>query len=149
LMSTKDQQRWWTVSNVDEGFVRVDSYMMFGGNRVGGGGNMYTFKERFEPVAGIGKTAKVQIVSSSAEKLSIKGKQYTCTKIVRKIDQPLDDEKVVMGWLGTSTLWICNDVPLGLAKMENSFQQTLSKSDKPQKIVETWVVDDFGFKNWK
>jgi hypothetical protein len=149
LMSSKDQQRWWNVSNVGEGFVRIDSYLMFGGNRVGGGGNVYYFKDHFEPVAGIGKSAKVQVVSTSTEKLSIKGKQYGCTKIVRKIDQPLDEANIVMGWAGTSTIWICSDIPLGLAKVENRYLSTMSKSDKAQKIVETWVVDDFGFKNWK
>jgi hypothetical protein len=149
LMSSKDQQRWWTVSNVGEGFVRVDSYMMFGENRVGGGGNIYSFKDRFEPVGGIGKSAKVQVVSTSTEKLSIKGKQYSCAKIVRKIDQPLDEANVVSGWAGTSTIWICSDIPLGLAKIENKYVSRLSKSDEAQKIVETWVVDDFGFKNWK
>lgn len=149
LLSVKDRPRWWTVSNAGEGFVRIDSYMMFGGKRAGGGGNIYNFEEHFEPVVGIGKSAKVQVVSTSTEVLSIKGKQYSCTKIVRKIEQSLDEENVVSGWVGTSTLWFCNDIPLGLAKVENMFESKLSKSDEAQKIVEIWVVDDFGFKNWK
>jgi len=149
LMSAKDQPRWWVVSNLSDSFVRIDSYMMFGGKRVGGGGMMANSRERFEPVAGIGKSTKVLTISTSKEKLSIKGKQYDCAKIVRKIDQPFDDSIVQSGWTGTSTLWICSALPLGLAKMENAYQNKLSASDKGQKIKETWVIDDFGFKDWK
>ncbi len=148
LMSGKDQPRWWAVSDVGEGFVRIDSYTMFGGSRVGAGGNLFYFKERFEPVPGLGKSAKVQVVSSSKEKLTINGKEYDCTKIVRKIDQPLDESNVQSSWSGTSTLWICDKFPLGLAKMENAYQIKMSKSDNSQKIIETWVIAEFGFKNW-
>jgi hypothetical protein len=148
-MSGKDKPRWWAVSDVGEGFVRIDNYTMFGGNRVGAGGNLFYFKERFEPVPGLGKSAKVQVVSSSKEKLTINGKEYDCTKIVRKIDQPLDDSNAQSSWSGTSTLWVCDKLPLGLAKMENAYQIKMSKSDKSQKIIETWVIAEFGFKNWK
>jgi hypothetical protein len=149
LMSSKDQQRWWAVSDVGDGFVRIDSYMMFGGNRVGGGGGIFNFKDRFEPVAGIDKSTKVQVISTSKEKLTIKGKQYDCTKIVRKIDQPLNEDRVIASWSGTSTLWLCTALPIGLAKMENTYETKMSKSDKGQKIIEIWVIDGFGFKNWK
>jgi hypothetical protein len=149
LMSAKDSPRWWVVSNVSDEYIRVDSYMMFAGKRSGGGGNMYNVKERFEPVPGIAKSTKVQVVSTSKETLTLKGKQYECTKIVRKIDQPYDDATVQVGWRGTSTIWLCKDVPLGLAKMENAYQNKLTASDKGQKINEIWVLSDFGFKDWK
>lgn len=149
LMSGKDQPYWWAVSTVGKGFVRVDNYQMFGGTRHSAGGSLFHTDERFEPVPGIGKTARVQVVSTSKEKLTINGKQYDCARIVRNIDQPFDESKVQSSWSGTSTLWICNELPLGLAKMENAYQIRMSKSDKGQKINETWVIAEFGFKNWK
>jgi hypothetical protein len=149
LMSSKDSPRWWAVSNVGDGYVRVDNYLMFGDNRVGGGGIMFNIKEPFQPVPGVVKAAKIQVISTSKEKLTIKGRQYECTKTVRKIDQPLDESQVQTSWNGTSTLWICNELPLGLAKMENAYETRLSKSDKGQKISETWTLVDFGFKNFK
>jgi hypothetical protein len=149
LMSGTDKPRWWAVSGVSDGFVRIDSYMMFGGSRVGAGGNMFSLKDRFEPVPGLGKSAKVQVTSTSKERLTINGKGYDCTKIVRTIDQPLDESIVQASWSGTSTLWICDELPLGLAKMENAYQTQMSKSDKGQKLIETWVIAEFGFKNWK
>ena len=148
-MSEKDQPLWWTVSDVREGLVRVDGYMMFGGRRAPAGGTLFHFKDRFEPVLEVVKSAKVQVLSTSKEKLSINGKQYDCTKIVRKIDQPLDESKLQTSWSGTSTLWICDQLPLGLAKMENAYQIKRSKSDNGEKITETWVIAEFGFKNWK
>lgn len=149
LMSSKDQQRWRAVTNATDDFVRVDHYTMFGNRRVGAGNSMYTFKERYEPVAGIKQAATVKIVSTSKDKLTIAGKQYECTKVVRKIDQPLDAAKIQSSWVGTSTLWICDKLPLGLAKMENVYQVQLDKSDKAQKVSEIWVLVDSGFKNWK
>jgi hypothetical protein len=95
---------------------------MFGGRRSNGGGTLYHTNEPFEPAPGIGKTAKIDIVSTTKEKLTIKDKQYDCTKIVRKIDQPLDEKSIISSWNGTSTLWICNELPLGLAKTENAYE---------------------------
>jgi len=149
LMSSKDAPRWREISNVGEGFVRIDNYMMFGGRRSGAGGTLCYFKDPYEPIQGLGKSAKVQVVSTSKENLTVKGKQYACTKIVRKIDKPLDESQAQASWVGTSTIWVCNDLPLGLAKMENAYETKLSKSDKGTKLVETWVIDEFGFKNWK
>lgn len=149
LMSSKDQERWWAISNVGEGFVRIDNYTMFGGKRRGAGGRLAYFKDRYEPVAVVAKATKVEVVSTAKEKVTIKGKQYDCTKVVRKIDQPLDESIVQPSWSGTSTIWISAQLPVGLAKMENAYQTRLSKSDKGQKIVETWQLADFGFKDWK
>jgi len=150
----KDQPRWRTVKDVGEGIVHIDCYMMFGKNR-SYIGNLYYSKDRFEPVLEVVKSAKVQVLSTSKEKLSINGKQYDCTKIIRKIDQPLDEPKFQSGWSGTSTLWICDQLPLGLAKMENAYQIKMPHQTKNptfengQKISETWVIAEFGFKNWK
>jgi hypothetical protein len=33
--------------------------------------------------------------------------------------------------------------------MENACETRSSKSDKGEKITETWVIAEFGFKNWK
>jgi hypothetical protein len=149
LMSSKDQARWWEVSDVSDRFARVDNYIMFGGSRHSAGGAMFYFKDRFEPVPGLTKAAKVTVLSTSKEKLTINGKQFSCTKVVRKIEQPLDESAVQVSWNGTSTLWLCSDVPLGLARMDNAYESRMSKSDKGQKVTETWVVAEYGFKNWK
>lgn len=149
LMSSKDQERWWVISNVGDGFVRIDNYTMFGGSRRGAGGRLAYFKDRYEPVAVVAKTTKVEVVSTGKESLTIRGKRYECTKIVRKIDQPVDDSTVQPGWSGTSTIWISAALPVGLARMENVYHSKLSKSDKGQKIAETWQLAECGFKDWK
>jgi len=149
LLSQKDQPRWRAVTNIADEFVRVDEYIMFGERRSGAGASAYNFKERYEPVPGIVKGANIKIISTSKDKLTIAGKQYECTKIVRKVDQALDESKVQSSWIGTSTLWLCDKLPLGLAKMENTYQIQLMKGDEAQKITETWVLAESGFKNWK
>jgi len=149
LLSSKDLPRWKAITNVGPDFVRIDDYMFFGGRRVGGGGSIAEFKNRYEPVPGIVQATKVQVTSTTKEKLTINGKSYSCTKLVRKIDQRLDENTLQTGWSGTSTLWLCNDIPLGLAKMENAYHSRLVSSDAGQKVVETWIVTEFGFKNWK
>ncbi len=148
-MSVKDNPQWRVVSNVGDDFVRIDSYTLFSGNRVGAGGSLAYFKEGFEPIFGLSKSADVQVVSTSKEMLTVRAKKYSCTKIVRKIVQPLDESAGQASWKGTSTIWVSNDLPLALAKMENAYETKLDKSDKGQKIVETWMLADFGFKNWK
>jgi hypothetical protein len=149
LMSVKDQPRWRVISNASDEWVRCDNYLVFGGQRRSGGGTIYNFKDRYEPVPGIAQSAQLKIVSSAKEKVTVNGKQYDCTKIVRKIDQPLDEAKLITSWIGTSTLWLCDQVPLGLVKMENVYETQLTKSDKANKITETWVLAESGFKNWK
>jgi hypothetical protein len=149
LMSGKDRPHWRIVSDVGEDFVRVDNFTTFSGRRVGGGGFLCYFKDPYEPVPGLGKTTKAKVVSSSKDKLTVNGKQYNCTKVVRKIERPLDESVAQSSWIGTSTIWICDDVPLGLVKMVNDYKTTVSKSDKGQKLLETWVLAEWGFKNWK
>ncbi len=149
LMSSKDSPRWRVISSISENYVRIDNYIMFGNRRSGGGNSMAELKKTFEPVEGIQGTADVQVVSTTKEKVTINGKEYSCTKIVRKINRPLDDKKAQTSWIGTSTIWVCGDLPLGLAKMENAYEMQYGKKDKPMKMVETWVLADSGFKNWK
>ena len=149
LMSGKDRPFWCAVRTVAKDFVYIDNYSMWGKDRHNAGGSPHNPTERFEPVPGIVNSTAVQVISTSKETVTINGAQYECTKIVRKIDQPLDDAKAVSSWNGTSTLWISGKLPLGLAKMENVYQTRLSKSDKGSKITETWVIAEFGFKNWK
>jgi hypothetical protein len=148
LMSTKDQPRWRAISNVGDDWVRCDNYLLFGGQRTSGLGTIYNFKDRFEPAPGITQSAKVKVTSTSKEKVTIKGKPYECTKIVRNVDQPLDEEKLESSWIGTSTLWLCDQLPLGLARMENVYQTQLVKDSDVNKISETWIVTEFGFKNF-
>jgi hypothetical protein len=149
LMSGKDRPHWRIVSDVGDDFVRIDNFTTFGGRRVGGGGFLCYFKDPFEPVPGLGKTTTATVISSSNDKLTVNGKQYSCTKIIRKINRPLDESVAQASWIGTSTIWVCDDVPLGLVKMVNEYQTTMSKSDKGQKLVETWVLAESGFKSWK
>ncbi len=55
-----------------------------------------------------------------------------------------------MGWNGTSTIWVCPDIPVGgIVKIENQYQSQDTAGSKPQKISETWMLADFGFKDWK
>jgi len=150
LLGFKDQKHWRTVSVVDESGVRIDEYLMMGGSRTTGLGRLVSLSKPFEPISGLAETAAVTVVSESTETLTLAGKSYACTKIQRKINQPVDDEKFQAKWVGTSTIWICPDVPLGgLVKMENSYEDQLNSSSEVNKIVETWVLTDFGFKNWK
>jgi len=148
LLSTKDQPRWRAISNVGDDWVRCDTYLLFNGQRSSGLGALYNFKDRFEPVPGISQAAKVKVTSTSKEKVTIKGKQYDCTKIVRKIDQPVNEEQMESSWIGTSTLWLCDALPLGLAKMENVYQTQLTKDAEVNKIKETWLVAETGFKDF-
>jgi hypothetical protein len=53
------------------------------------------------------------------------------------------------GWNGTSTIWVCPDIPVGgVVKIENQYESQLTADSKPNKINETWVLADFGLKNW-
>jgi hypothetical protein len=150
LLGFKDQKHWRTISAVDDSSVRIDEYFMMGGQRTTGLGRLVPLSKPFEPISGLAETAVVTIISENAETLTLAGKSYACTKIQRKINQPVDDEKFQAKWAGTSTIWICPDVPLGgLVKMENSYEDQLNSSAEVNKIVETWVLTDFGFKNWK
>ena len=150
LMGFKDQTHWRTISVVDKSGVRMDEYLLMAGRRTTGLGRLIPFNKPFEPISGLAETAVVTVVSESTETLTLAGKNYTCTKIQRKINQPVNDEKFQARWEGTSTIWICADVPAGgLAKMENSYTEQLNSSTDANTIVETWVLTNFGFKNWK
>jgi hypothetical protein len=150
LLGFKDQKHWRTISAVDDSGVRIDEYFMMGGQRTTGLGRLVPLSKPFEPISGLAETAVVTVVSESAETLTLAGKSYACSKIQRKINQPVNDEKFQGKWAGTSTIWICPDAPLGgLVKMENSYEDQLNSSAEVNKIVETWVLTDFGFKNWK
>ena len=149
LMSTKDQQHWRVVKFVDNDAVGINGYFMVGENRSTTGGNIYNLKDRYEPVLGIMRSKQVQVVSTSKEKLTVGGKQYECTKIVRKVDQPVDEAAMESSWIGTSTVWMSDAVPLGLVKMENAYHTRLTKDDEGMKISETWVLAEYGYKDWK
>jgi len=149
LMSTKDQQHWRVVKFVDNDAVGINGYFMVGENRSTTGGNIYNLKDRYEPVLGIMRSKQVKVVSTSKEKLTVGGKQYECTKIVRKVDQPVDEAAMESSWIGTSTVWMSEAVPLGLVKMENAYHTRLTKDDEGMKISETWVLAEYGYKDWK
>ena len=149
LMSTKDQQHWRVVKFVDNDAVGINGYFMVGENRSTTGGNIYNLKDRYEPVLGIMRSKQVQVVSTSKEKLTVGGKQYECTKIVRKVNQPVDEAAMESSWIGTSTVWMSEAVPLGLVKMENAYHTRLTKDDEGMKISETWVLAEYGYKDWK
>jgi hypothetical protein len=150
MLSVKDQQRWRVVSVVQETGVRIDEYIMMAGSRTTGLGKIADFNKPYEPVNGLAAGAKIDVVSSSQENVTVNGKAYACTKIVRKVVQPADMMKGQMGWNGTSTIWICPDVPVGgVVKIENRYDSQLTEDSKPDKIDETWLLADFGLKNWK
>ena len=149
LMSTKDQQHWRVVKFVDNDAVGINGYFMVGENRSTTGGNIYNLKDRYEPVLGIMRSKQVKVVSTSKEKLTVSGKQYECTKIVRKVNQPVDEATMESSWIGTSTVWMSDAVPLGLVKMENAYHTRLTKDDEGMKISETWVLAEYGYKDWK
>jgi hypothetical protein len=150
LMSVKDQPRWRVVSTVLETGVRVDYYTMFAGRRSGMGGALYYFNKPYEPVNDISAEAKIEVISSTADTVTIKGKALACTKVVRKVTQPVNAATFRPGWNGMSTIWLCPDIPVGgLVKVENDYQSQLTADSKPNKIAETWLLSDFGFKNWK
>jgi hypothetical protein len=142
LLSTENQQHLRVVSGVQATGVRVDNYSTIAGRRARMGGSLYLFNKRFEPVNGILPDAKIEVVSTTADKVTIKNQTLSCTKIVRKVTQ--------VGWNGTSAIWLCPDIPVGgLVKIENHYQSQLTPDSKPNQIVETWLLTDFGFKNWK
>lgn len=100
----------------------------------------------FEPVMGL-QGAAVTVQSRTTEKLTVKGKTYTCAKITRKIARPLEMERMSFGLQGTSTIWMSGEVPLGLVKMVNDLT-TLYSEDYGQRSVETWTYLEGGFKSW-
>jgi hypothetical protein len=150
LLGFKDQQHWRVISVVEESSVRLDEYMMLGTERTSGLGRPVQLDKPFEPIAGLAASAAVTVVSEKPETLTLAGKNYACTRIERKILQPLDEETFQPKWEGTSTIWICPDVPVGgLVKMENNFVEQLTSSSEANSIVETWVLFEFGFKDWQ
>jgi hypothetical protein len=150
LLSVKDKQRWRAVTMVQETGVRVDSFTLMGGRKAGLGPSMIDFNKPFEPVFEISLGAKIEVLSSVPENLTVKGKTYACTKIVRKVSRPLSPDAMLTGWNGTSTVWTCLDVPLGgIVKIENQYEYQDAADSKPDKIKETWTLADFGLKNWE
>jgi hypothetical protein len=150
ILNMKDQQRWRVVSVVQATGVRIDNYSIMPGGRTSMGGSVSSFDKPFEPVFEIGNGAKIEVVSSAPETLTVKGKPYACTKIVRKVSRTLNPASMQTGWNGTSTIWLCPEIPVGgVVKIENQYESQLTGEAKPEKIKETWVLVDFGFKNWK
>jgi hypothetical protein len=150
LLSVEDQQRWRAVSVVLDAGVRIDNYSTMAGSRTGMGGSICYFDKPYEAVTGISTDAKIEIVSTTPDNVTIKGKALACTKVVRKVTQPVSAETFQSGWNGMSTIWLCPDIPVGgLVKVENRYQSQLTADSAPNKIVETWFLTDFGFKNWK
>ena len=142
LLSVENQQRWRVVSVVQATGVRVDNYSTMAGKRTRMGGSLYYFNKPYEPVSGIPLDAKIEVVSTTSDNVTIKNQVLSCTKIVRKVTQT--------GWNGTSAIWLCPDIPVGgLVKVENRYESRLTAESKPNKIVETWLLTDSGFKNWK
>jgi len=150
LLNVKDQQRWRVVSTVLDTGVRVDNYFTIAGSRTGMGGSLYYFNKPYEPVTDISLDAKIEVVSTTPDTVTIKGKALACTKVVRKVTQPVSAATFQPGWNGTSAIWLCPDVPVGgLVKVENRYQSQLTADSKANMIVETWLLTDSGFKNWK
>ena len=150
FLSVKDQEQWRIVSVIQPTGVRIDNYAIIAGHRSTMGGSIRYFNKPFEPVNELNEGAKINIISTTAENLTVKGKSYACTKIVRKVSRPVDASKLQTGWNGTSTIWLSPDVPVGgVVKIENRYTSQLTPDSKPNTITETWLLTDSGFKNWK
>lgn len=119
LLSVKDQKRWRVVQNVDDSGIVIANYTEMGGGRATMGPVSVALDKPFEPVFEISQGAKIEIVSSGSESLTVKGKSYACTKTVRKVTRPSNAEIMQAAWNGTSTIWTSPDVPLGIVKIEN------------------------------
>jgi hypothetical protein len=137
MMSAKNQPYWRYAMVVLDDAVRINGQYY-----------VHSLKDRFEPVSGLGNSKYVKVVSTAKEQVTVAGKKYDCVKIVRKVDQPVDETNFTASWVGTSTLWVSTAVPLGLVKMENAYHTKLNKEDDGMKIKETWVLTECGFKNW-
>lgn len=148
MMSAKDQPYWRYAMVVLDDAVRINGQYYVGENKATDGGTIHSLKDRFEPVSGLGNSKYVKVVSTAKEQVTVAGKKYDCVKIVRKVDQPVDETTFAASWVGTSTLWVSTAVPLGLVKMENAYHTKLTKEDDGMKIKETWVLTECGFKNW-
>ena len=148
FMSSKNAPRWRIVTDYDPdtGFIRADDKIMFGNERQSGGPQGFSTKEPFEPLGGLRADAAISVVATESAKVVVAGKPVACTKIVRKITMPFTDG--FPSWKGTSTIWISTDVPLGLVRMENEFDRQISEDDKPQHVIETWVLAEYG-NEWK
>lgn len=149
MMSAKDKPHWRYAAVVLDDAVRINGEYFVGENKAIDGGTIHNLKDRYEPALGLRNSKNVKIVSTSKEKITVGGKQYDCTKIVRKVDQPVNEATFGASWVGTSTLWVSDAVPLGLVKMENAYHTKMTKDDEGMKIKETWVLAEFGFKDWK
>ncbi len=150
MMSVRDQQHWRVILFVSKDSVGLQEYFTMAGKRMGPLGDRVDLSKPYEPVPGLGAEAKIDVVSSSPDNLTVNGKAYACTKIVRKVAQAADIMKGQTGWNGTSTIWVCPDIPVGgIVRIENLYESRMTPDVDPQKISETWVLTDFGFKNWK
>jgi len=147
MLSKKDQPRWRILrSRAGANIARIDTIIeMEPGKKTIPLGSPVQIDKPYDPLF-MGSEPALQTISTSSEVVSLKGKSYACTKIVRRLDRP---EKMEMGqtaWKGTSTIWLSGDAPLGLVKMVNDYEE---KMGQPMKIVETWILDDSGFRSWK
>ena len=112
--------------------VRIDNYAIIAGHRSTMGGSFRYFNKPFEPVNELSEGAKIDIVSTTTENVTVKGKSYACTKIVRKVSRPVDISKIQSGWSGTSSIWLSPDAPVGgLVKIENRYSSQLTPDSKP------------------
>jgi hypothetical protein len=150
MLSVKDQKQWRVVSAVTDSGVRIDHYLMINDSRTGPLGSVIDLAKPFEPVEDLAQGAKIDIVSTTPESLTVNGKTYACTKIVRRVSRAADLTKGQTGWKGTSTVWLCPDIPAGgIVRIENSYESRFADDAEPNTVVETLALADFGFKNWQ
>jgi len=150
FLSVKDKKRWRAVTMVQAAGVRIENFTFMGGERRPLGPSWIAFDQPFEPVFEISRGAKIEVVSSTPESLTVKGKTYACTKTIRKVSRLTNAESLQTAWNGTSTVWTCPDVPLGgIVKIENQYESQLTPDSNLDKIKEIWTLADFGLKSWK
>lgn len=146
FLSSRDVPRWWAVDSTNaDGRVVIRNFMFIQGKRVSAGGSVFHAKGSFEPIA-FSKNARVEIASRSMESITALGRSVECIKIVRRVDSPCGPGRP--GWVGTSTLWLSDSVPIGLARMENEYDFQIAPGGKPSHNHEIWTLAEAG-SDWK
>jgi hypothetical protein len=145
-MYDKTDEPMWRVfrAGTDKTFG-IQTFFEARGERHSNGVIAFNPGQPYDPTLVPIKAGQVKEVSRAQETVTAAGKSYACTRVERKIDSPADPATGMGGWRGTSTVWLSN-VPLGLVKMANQFEENMGGT--VFKRTETWVLAEAGSR-WK
>ena len=132
---------WYYVDTINSGTIVLRSLQQLGSSRIANGIMMGTLNDFFVPGLALPKTAAIEYSALAQEDLSLNGKEYSCTKLVRRIS--VSPDTGVSDWNGTSTVWLNSSVPFGILRIENDYIKDA------RHMQELWVLSDCGFGNWK